>query len=136
MQPRLYIRADMPYRVMIGEVENEETTYRDTLPPTSREKLPVALENYYPKKDVLNMLKLPVKYALDDAEQLKDYFGELVARGQVRGSLRLFCKALVDGGVPLSRIYRYRISMRLSMFDAIKTPLAGVPHGFDRAIWA
>ncbi|ORY79014.1 Alpha/Beta hydrolase protein [Protomyces lactucae-debilis] len=126
-------------QLMLGETENEEQTYRAVNPPTSRATFLPQLENYY-KADRAAALMEHVRDTLsaneDDVEGWKDVFGAIVAAAQVRASQRHFIHALIQHGMPLSSIHRYRVAYRLGFYSQLGVPESmGVAHGMCQPIW-
>ncbi len=129
--------------VIIGEVVNEFSIYANTNPPKTPEDFRNQLHNYYPAHVVEALLDLyptvpedliktdPASYM----ERTKKLFGTIVSDMQVHSSGRLFVNGLIKGGVPINRIFRYRVAYRAKFFDNIEPPASRVPHGGDMPIW-
>ena len=127
------------FKLIIGEVENEDRTYRGVNPPTSKDDVLVQLQNYYSPETSARLLHLrPFTGTDSDPEHWKDLFGEIVAACQVHASERLFVSQLLhpSTGLTTSDVMRYRISKRLAFYDAAGVPEEmGVAHGFCQPIW-
>ncbi|GKT85722.1 carboxylesterase-lipase family protein [Colletotrichum tofieldiae] len=126
------------YKVLIGEVRNEETLYSSYNPPTepTLDALRLQISNYY-APDVTN--RAIQEYKLPESSNLEDWqktFGSIIADGQVRAPSRALAKALVDNGVNIRDVWRYQIAYRLSFIDEKVAPVSfGVAHAMDRPIW-
>ncbi|KAK1984758.1 Alpha/Beta hydrolase protein [Colletotrichum cereale] len=126
------------YKILIGEVLNEETLYSTYNPPTEPtvDALRLQISNYY-APDVTD--RAIQQYTLPESGRLEDWqkmFGLITADGQVRAPSRALVKALVDNGVDIQDVWRYRIAYRLSFIDEKVAPASfGVSHGMDRSIW-
>lgn len=126
------------YRLLIGEVRNEETlysTYNSPDEPTL-EALRLQISNYYSPEltdRILEHYKLP---DTDDLLEWKRCFGNIISDGQVRAPGRVLVRALAENGVPLERIWRYHIAYRMSFITEKVAPKSyGVAHAMDRPIW-
>lgn len=126
------------FKLLIGEVANEETlysTYNSPEEPT-REALRLQISNYYAPDltdRILQEYKLP---ETDNLDEWKSCFGRIVSDGQVRAPSRVLVKGLLANGVPLDRIWRYQICYRLSFITEKVAPKSyGVSHAMDRPIW-
>lgn len=127
------------FRLLVGEVANEETlyaTYNSPAAPT-RDALRAQLENYYAPEltaRILDTYALPAPGA--GLDEWKRCFGRIVSDGQVRAPSRVLVRALLEGGVPLDRVWRYHIAYRLSFITDKVAPIDfGVAHATDRPIW-
>nr|XP_036588714.1 carboxylesterase-lipase family protein [Colletotrichum truncatum]KAF6800088.1 carboxylesterase-lipase family protein [Colletotrichum truncatum] len=126
------------YRILIGEVRNEETLYSSYNPPTepTLNALRLQISNYY-APDVTD--RAIQQYKLLHSDQLEDWqkmFGFIVADGQVRAPSRALAKALVDNGVELRDVWRYHIAYRMSFINENVAPASfGVAHAMDQPIW-
>ncbi|KAK1593821.1 Alpha/Beta hydrolase protein [Colletotrichum navitas] len=126
------------YKILIGEVLNEETLYASYNPPTepTLDALRLQISNYY-APDVTD--RAIQQYTLPNSSNLEDWqniFGLITADGQVRAPSRLLVKALVDNGVNMEDVWRYQIAYRLSFIDEKVAPASfGVSHAMDRPIW-
>ncbi|CCF43084.1 hypothetical protein CH063_12891 [Colletotrichum higginsianum] len=126
------------YKMLIGEVLNEETLYSSYNPPTepTLEALRLQISNYY-APDVTD--RAIQQYKLPESDKLSDWqktFGSIVADGQVRAPSRALVKALVDNGVDIRDVWRYQIAYRLSFINDKVAPASfGVAHSMDRPIW-
>ncbi|KAL8280132.1 hypothetical protein RQP46_007462 [Phenoliferia psychrophenolica] len=124
--------------MVIGEVENEENLYREINHPHTSEELLLSLENYYPDKvikAILPFYSIPPITPTPSLEEIKEAFGIITADGQVYASERLLVKALEDGGVPDSRLLRYRIKWRGSFMERFTPARMGVAHAHDTPLW-
>lgn len=131
---RRFVLAGMS--LMIGEVENEESLYAKINPPQHPRELVPSLCNYYPRKVVDSLVAMyPPLAESADAEECERHFGRIVSDVQVRTSIRGFVQSLLLAHVPLSRIHRYRIGLRLQAADQLTDPSYGVGHGDDSPIW-
>lgn len=126
------------FKLLIGEVANEETlysTYNSPEEPTL-DALRLQISNYYAPEltdRILKEYKLP---DTDDLAEWKSCFGRIISDGQVRAPSRVLVKGLVSNGVPLERIWRYKIAYRLSFITEDVAPISfGVAHAMDRPIW-
>ena len=81
-----------------------------------------ALENYYPA-EICEKLIATYQGVEQDAGKL---YGVITSDLQVRAPVRAFCKTLVDAGVPLSNIFRYRSAFRAKCMDKLYSPDLGV----------
>ncbi|KAF4816365.1 putative esterase/lipase [Colletotrichum siamense] len=126
------------YKILIGEVRNEETLYSSYNAPTepTLDALRLQVSNYY-APDVTD--RAIQQYKLPESDKLEDWqktFGNIVSDGQVRAPSRALAKALVDNGVNLQDVWRYHIAYRLSFIDEKVAPASfGVAHAMDRPIW-
>lgn len=126
------------FKLLIGEVANEETlysTYNSPEEPTL-EALRLQISNYYAPEltdRILKEYKLP---DTDDLDEWKSCFGRIISDGQVRAPSRALVKGLISNGVPLEKIWRYRIAYRMSFITEDYAPKSfGVAHAMDRPIW-
>jgi hypothetical protein len=81
-----------------------------------------ALENYYPA-EICEKLISTYSWAEQDAKSL---YGMITSDMQIRAPIRALCKTLVDAGVPLSNIFRYRSAFRAKCMDKLYSPDLGV----------
>lgn len=121
-------------QIIIGEVINEYSIYRNTNPPETPEAVERELVNYYPQNIVTELLKLYPKIP-NDSEKAKELFGSIVGDMQVYSSGRILVESLIRGGVPLDRIHRYRVAYRAKFVDNHIPPEEKVPHGGDMVVW-
>jgi carboxylesterase type B len=128
--------------IIIGDVVNELSIYKNTNPPESAEALERELNNYYPHKIVKALINLypsvPDTLKSDSVaylEKTKELFGTIVSDMQVYSSERILIESLIQGGVPLDRIHRYKVGYRARFFDKYTPPEEKVPHGGDMGIW-
>lgn len=96
--------------------------YASIKPPKSHDDMQTALENYYPAVVCRRAIE---KYG-DKTRDVAELFGIITSNLQVRSPIRAFAKSLVDGGVPLSSIYRYRSCFRAGCMDKYIDPMLGV----------
>ncbi|KAF6810105.1 hypothetical protein CSOJ01_06517 [Colletotrichum sojae] len=126
------------YKMLIGEMLNEEGLYSAFAPPTepTLEALRLQISNYYAPEvtdRAIQQYKLPESDKLEDWQQL---FGLIVSDGQVRAPSRALVKALIDNGVDVQNVWRYQIAYRMSFIDEKVAPVSyGVTHSMDRPIW-
>ncbi|KAH8883294.1 alpha/beta-hydrolase [Thozetella sp. PMI_491] len=122
---------DRGIRVVIGETESEQHMYSLINPPSSMDTMQTALENYYPAEICDKLIS-----TYDRREQdVGKFYGMITSDIQVRAPIRAFCKSLVDAGVPLSNILRYRSGFRARCIDSIYSPDLGVTHSVDMCVW-
>lgn len=157
-------------KLLIGEVEHEEVMYAIGAPTTQEGLLP-GLQNYYRNSVAEALIThytdriaksvksvIPAKRKADSPEakgngsngttpedstesDVVSMYTGIVTDVQVRATTRNFAKALVDGGVPICNIYRYRISLPIKGEDAkLLGPHAErfkgkVVHAFDFLHW-
>ncbi|GAO52290.1 alpha/beta-hydrolase [Saitoella complicata NRRL Y-17804] len=128
--------AKKEIKIMIGEVENEESVYAAINPPKSFSDFLAELANYYgpevAKKLTTAYPPLPADASPEDCSTR---FGKIVSDVQVRIPIRMLVNDLVNGGVDRTSILRYRISFRPSSFDNVFHTNMGVGHAFDAAVW-
>ncbi|KAG7087451.1 hypothetical protein E1B28_013417 [Marasmius oreades] len=132
-------------QLLIGEVRDEETLYRQTNPPHDLETLYIEVGNYYSPPVTRMMVdaylnrKVHKEGAHPDPDPKIDFwkkiFGDIISDGQVRAPTRLLVRQLVGAGVPLSSIRRYMINWRPSFVDSQAPKELGVSHALDRPIW-
>jgi hypothetical protein len=91
-------------------------------PPSSLSMMQPALENYYPAH-ISEKLISAYNSVEQDAGKL---FGMITSDMQARAPIRALCKTLVDAGVPLSHIFRYRSGFRAKCMDSLYSPDLGV----------
>lgn len=126
------------YRLLIGEVANEETLYSQYNSPTSPtlESLKTQISNYYAPEVTERVLQRYVLPTGDDLEEWKKLFGQIISDGQVRAPSRSLVQHLVLNGVPLRDLWRYQIAYRLSFIDEKVAPMSfGVAHAMDKPFW-
>lgn len=130
--------SDRGFRLLIGEVRNEETLYSSYNAPTEPtiESLRSQVSNYYAPnvtERAIACYRLPGTKNLEDWKTL---FGQIVSDGQVRAPSRALVKSLVGNGATLNDIWRYQISYRLSFIDESVAPMSfGVAHAMDKPFW-
>ncbi|KAH7029874.1 Alpha/Beta hydrolase protein [Microdochium trichocladiopsis] len=126
------------YKLLIGEVLNEETLYATYNSPESPtlEALKMQVGNYYAPATVERALAY---YDLPRSTELQDWkncFGRIIADGQVRAPSRALAQNLLRNGVPISDIWRYQIAYRLSFITEKIAPMSmGVAHAMDKPFW-
>ncbi|KAJ4264431.1 hypothetical protein NW762_005631 [Fusarium torreyae] len=126
------------YKILIGEVANEETLYSVYNSPTEPtiDALRTQVMNYYSPKVTERAIQrygLPVS---DDLEAWKKLFGRIISDGQVRAPSRALVQNLSSNGVDIRDIWRYQVSYRLSFIDETVAPMSfGVAHAMDKPIW-
>ncbi|KAF5389420.1 hypothetical protein D9757_004350 [Collybiopsis confluens] len=128
--------------LLIGEVRDEETLYRQTNPPHDLSSLYKEVGNYYSPAVTKVMVNAYVDRQVNaagahpDPDPDIDYWKKLpVSDGQVRAPSRLLVTLLRDGGVPLSRVHRYMINWRPSFVEKHTPKEFGVSHAADKPIW-
>ncbi|KAK4503455.1 hypothetical protein PRZ48_004370 [Zasmidium cellare] len=130
---------DRGMKVLIGEVQNEETLYAEYNSPSSPtlSSLKHQLENYYAPSTVERILpNYPLPSPDQDLQAWKKVFGDIVADGQVRAPSRFLVKNLFEHGVDVESVWRYLIAYRLSFIDENVAPRAfGVAHAMDKPFW-
>lgn len=126
------------FKLLIGEVANEETlysTYNSPEEPTV-EALRLQIANYYAPELTDRILE---EYTLPDSDDLQEWkacFGKIISDGQVRAPSRVLVQGLISNGVPIENIWRYQIAYRLSFITEEYAPKSfGVAHAMDRPIW-
>lgn len=141
-------------RILLGEAESEEVLYGLTNPPASISPADMlgALNNYYAmpvckrildlymEKGSENDSRLAESLELDgdkEREKIKAQktFGVITSDVQVRAPIRVLSKALYDGGVPASRVMRYRVAFRPECTDKVYPKSYGVTHSADGVSW-
>ncbi|KAF2020213.1 alpha/beta-hydrolase [Aaosphaeria arxii CBS 175.79] len=126
------------YKILIGEVANEETLYSVYNSPTepSIESLKLQVMNYYSPNVTERAIQ---RYQLPQSDKLEDWkkvFGNIISDGQVRAPSRSLVKGLSLNGVRIHDIWRYQISYRLSFIDDKVAPMSfGVAHAMDKPFW-
>ncbi|KIK67033.1 hypothetical protein GYMLUDRAFT_847266 [Collybiopsis luxurians FD-317 M1] len=131
--------------LLIGEVRDEETLYRQTNPPSDLLSLYKQVGNYYSPAVTEMMVdayvnrKINASGAHPDPDPNIDYwkkvYGDIVSDGQVRAPSRLLVRQLRDAGVPLFSVNRYMINWRPSFVEDKAPKEFGVGHAFDKPIW-
>ncbi|KAH6691478.1 Alpha/Beta hydrolase protein [Plectosphaerella plurivora] len=127
------------YRLLIGEVANEETLYSQYNSPDEPtvEALKMQVSNYY-APDVtdraLQRYQLPDSGS--DVDAWKTTFGKIISDGQVRAPSRALVHHLVSNGVSIRDLWRFQIAYRLSFIDEKVAPASyGVAHAMDKPFW-
>ncbi|CCG84808.1 protein of unknown function [Taphrina deformans PYCC 5710] len=134
-----FVRRD--FRLIVGEVENEESVYRAVNPPHSRAQFIPELENYYSadtSKALFDRYPFQENQRENEPEDWKDHFGRIVAASQVRAPTRRLCSQIFakSGEKFAKQFFRYRISLRLRILTAVGVPESfGVGHGMDQDVW-
>ncbi|RSL64570.1 hypothetical protein CEP53_004010 [Fusarium sp. AF-6] len=126
------------YKILIGEVANEETlysTYNSPEEPTL-ESLKMQVMNYYAPEVTERAIECYPLPTSNDLALWKKLFGNIISDGQVRAPSRALVKHLEENGVNISDIWRYQIAYRLSFIDEKVAPLSfGVAHAMDKPFW-
>ncbi|KAF9883410.1 hypothetical protein FE257_003493 [Aspergillus nanangensis] len=126
------------YKILIGEVANEETLYSTYNSPTepTLEALRLQVMNYYApevSERAIDCYPLPKS---SDLALWKTLFGNIISDGQVRAPSRALVKHLQANSVPIGDIWRYQIAYRLSFIDEAVAPMSfGVSHAMDKPFW-
>lgn len=126
------------FKLLVGEVENEETLYAVTNGPEANfESLHLQVSNYYAPATTDRVLqRYPLPSASATKEEWMAVYGKIVSDGQVRAPTRFLANNLFQHGVPVKDIWRYRISYRLSFIDEKVAPMSfGVAHAMDKPFW-
>lgn len=115
---------------------SQELLYSCTNPPTNKGELVVQLQNYYKTTQVRKILALYELPADCDTNvyTLHRIYGQMVANGQVYVPSRVFVKTLVDAGVSMDRILRYRLCWKPEAMGKIAFWPGEVTHSDDT--WA
>ena len=123
-------------RLVIGEVRDEVTEYRERSPPASFDALVRRLAVEYPEAAAarLGRIYCPDGGLPAGCPTWQDLFGRVYADMQVYVSERGFLSS-VASALPLSSIARYRVEWRAKCIDEIAEPEKGVTHGTDLVIW-
>lgn len=151
-------------RLLLGECRDENVLYSKWFPPSAN-SLPALRERLYaeyPRRAVDALLPLYTRSNPNsnphpgpgpgsdgdggedgDGNNLPpgsdnwdcDVFGRIYADMQVYKMQRGFVAALLRGGFPPDRLFRYRVEMRVKSVDAVLPPEWGVTHSSDMAIW-
>ncbi|KAJ4051220.1 hypothetical protein NW756_003631 [Fusarium oxysporum] len=126
------------YKILIGEVANEETLYSVYNSPTepSLDALKMQVMNYYSPQVSERVIKRYGAPASEDLEDWKRLFGNIISDGQVRAPSRSLVQSLSANGVDIHDIWRYQIAYRLSFIDEKVAPKSfGVAHAMDKPFW-
>ena len=121
------------FRLLIGEVEHEESLYRLVDPPTCEDDFILQLRKFYSDDMASNLAKhnpFPPSKDVLDQEHWMDHHGYIVAGSQVRASTRSLVSRLP--GPP--DVLRYRISYRPKHYTTMPESM-GVTHGMCQIIW-
>ena len=121
--------------IMIGDLPDEVSVYRQVDPPSSYEGLVSRLSIEYPLTTSKRLAKYycPSK-SVPPNGTWQDIFGRIYADVQVHMTERGLLASLTPI-LPLSYIHRYRINWRAKMVDRSYPPEWGVAHGSDMPIW-
>ncbi|KAL3417649.1 hypothetical protein PVAG01_10659 [Phlyctema vagabunda] len=125
------------FRLLIGEMLNEETLYAATNGPEADvDSLRLQVSNYYAPATTARALQ---HYTLPTSTEKSDWttlYGHIISDGQVRAPSRFLANSLFTNGVNVEDIWRYRISYRLSFITNDVAPASfGVTHAMDKPIW-
>lgn len=125
------------FKILIGEMLNEETLYAATNgPEANEESLRLQVSNYYAPATTSRVLK---HYKLPTTEEKDEWtalYGHIISDGQVRAPSRFLVNSLFSNGVGVENIWRYKISYRLSFItDAVAPRSFGVAHAMDKPLW-
>ncbi|KAH8687309.1 carboxylesterase [Tricladium varicosporioides] len=126
------------FKLLIGEVLNEETLYAVTNGPKEAniESLHSQVSNYYAPSTSTRILS---HYPLPTSKEVSDWqasFGKIISDGQVRAPVRFLANSLLSNGVQLSDVWRYCIGYRLSFITEDVAPKSfGVSHAMDKPFW-
>lgn len=125
------------FKLLIGEVLNEETLYAVTNgPEPNGDSLRLQVSNYYSPQTTDRVLE---HYALPESKETNEWcslYGNIIADGQVRAPSRSLANSLFEHGVGLEDIWRYRIAYRLSFITEKIAPKSfGVAHAMDKPFW-
>ncbi|KAL4942978.1 hypothetical protein BDV06DRAFT_235084 [Aspergillus oleicola] len=126
------------YKLLIGEVANEETLYSTYNAPdeANLDALKRQVGNYYAPNVTKRVLKC---YTLPEGKKLNEWrklFGQIISDGQVRAHSRALVHSLIANGVDIADIWRYQIAYRLSFIDEKVAPMEfGVAHAMDKPFW-
>ncbi|KAL4792477.1 Alpha/Beta hydrolase protein [Aspergillus venezuelensis] len=126
------------YKLLIGEVANEETLYSTYNSPEEAnvETLKRQVGNYYAPDVTERVLKCYTLPESQDVKEWKKLFGHIIADGQVRAPSRALIHDLVANGIDIADIWRYQIAYRLSFIDESVAPMEfGVAHAMDKPFW-
>ncbi|WRT67538.1 uncharacterized protein IL334_004510 [Kwoniella shivajii] len=130
--------------VIIGEVQDEETLYRDGFHVTDEISLYKAVNQYYSTTVVNQMIDLYLNQKIKEPYQHPDpnpevdhyskVLGDIISDGQVRAPSRSFARQLRDANVPLDSVHRYIIAWAPDFVMNFAPPKFGVTHAMDRPI--
>ncbi|WWC65391.1 uncharacterized protein I303_108009 [Kwoniella dejecticola CBS 10117] len=129
---------------IIGEVQDEETLYRDGFKVTDEISLYKAVNQYYSTTVVNQMIDLYLHQKIKEPYQHPDpnpdidsytkVLGDIISDGQVRAPSRSFARQLRDAGVPLDSVHRYIVAWVPEFVTKFAPPKFGVTHAMDRPI--
>ncbi|OCF78448.1 hypothetical protein I204_00388 [Kwoniella mangroviensis CBS 8886] len=127
---------------IIGEVQDEETLYRDGFRVTDEISLYKAVNQYYsisfnfPDRLSACADDLPIRSPdpNPDIDSYTKVLGDITSDGQVRAPSRSFARQLRDAGVPLDSVHRYIIGWVPDFVMQFAPPKFGVTHAMDRPI--
>jgi carboxylesterase type B len=124
-------------RLFIGEVLDENILYTVINGPEANfNSLELQVSNYYFASATARVLDHYGCPASDDVQDWKRLFGQIIADGQVRAPSRYLVNNLLENGVTINNVWRYRINYRLSFITNKVAPASfGVSHAMDRPIW-
>jgi carboxylesterase type B len=127
------------YRLLIGEVANEETLYAQYNSPDEPtvEALKMQISNYYaPDVTERALQRYQLPGSGDDVEAWKTLFGQIISDGQVRAPSRALVHHLARNGVSVRDLWRFQVAYRLSFIDETVAPARfGVAHAMDKPFW-
>ncbi|KPM38473.1 hypothetical protein AK830_g8106 [Neonectria ditissima] len=126
------------YRILIGEVRNEETLYSTYNGPEEPniEALRLQVSNYYSPGVTDRVLQCYDMPKSDKLNEWKKLFGQIISDGQVRAPSRALVRHLISNGVNMRDVWRYQIAYRLSFIDETVAPMSfGVAHAMDKPFW-
>nr|XP_019008014.1 uncharacterized protein I206_07182 [Kwoniella pini CBS 10737]OCF46795.1 hypothetical protein I206_07182 [Kwoniella pini CBS 10737] len=120
---------------IIGEVQDEETLYRDGFRVTDEISLYKAVNQYYSSRsfaDILYYASSP-----DPNPNIDSYtkvLGDIISDGQVRAPSRSLTRQLRDAGVPLDSVHRYIVAWVPNFVMKFAPKEFGITHAMDRPI--
>jgi carboxylesterase type B len=122
-------------KIMIGDLPDENNSYKMVQPPSSYESLVQRLSVEYPEAASKKLAKIYCPGgALPAGSTWTETFGHIYADMQVHVTERGLLAALART-LPLSSIYRYRINWRAECVTKFMPIGMGVAHGCDLTIW-
>lgn len=127
-------------RIISGEVNNEQYTYKNFFSPADLAELELQVNNYYPETVSRTFLDVYASNELDEsspdfAHELVELYGKIVSSGQVYVATRGFLSKMVEHGFPHERIFRFKVEFRAQFVDNFLAREHKVPHGSDIYIW-
>ncbi|KAH6682703.1 carboxylesterase [Halenospora varia] len=126
------------FKLLIGEVLNEETLYAVTNGPkeATKDSLHLQVSNYYAPSTSSRILSHYPPPASDQVSDWQTSFGKIISDGQVRAPVRFLVNSLLSNGVGMSDVWRYCIGYRLSFITEKVAPKSfGVSHAMDKPFW-